>query len=144
MTYICHCTHVDGKVYPDPNRSCPNGHTRGAMSEPITEQEWLGNRPRNYVVPLPPQMRPDEFFTRADEGPITAVPPILVTVQEEFDIRRPRKPIIHWEDVPAGSYDAAMQTIIRQALELRAAGIEPVFTMNGKVVDLNGPLERHL
>jgi hypothetical protein len=28
-TLICPCTFVDGKVYPDPNQECPNGHTRG-------------------------------------------------------------------------------------------------------------------
>jgi hypothetical protein len=26
---ICHCTFVDGRVYPDPRQHCPNGHTRG-------------------------------------------------------------------------------------------------------------------
>ena len=27
--YICPCTFVDGKVYPDPRQFCLNGHTRG-------------------------------------------------------------------------------------------------------------------
>ena len=29
--YICHCTMVDGRVYPDPKQPCPNGHTRGQI-----------------------------------------------------------------------------------------------------------------
>lgn len=114
-----------------------------------TEQEWLGNTPythpsmpKRYVMPLPDPSR--DFFAAAEE-PVTAIPPILVTVQEQFDLRRgPRKPIIHWEDVPPVSENTALMEIIRQAQELRAKGIEPVFTMNGKVVDLAGPIDPYL
>lgn len=96
--------------------------------------------PRSYVMPLPREMGADEYFAPADEVP-TALPPILVTVQEEFDVRvGPRKPIIHWEDVAPQSYPSAMEAIIRQAVELKALGIEPRFTMNGKPVDLDGPV----
>jgi hypothetical protein len=119
-----------------------------------TEQEWLGNSPythpsmpgtsyRDYLMPLPREMGAHEYFAPGDQVPI-ALPPITVTVQEEFTLRRgPRKPIIHWEDVPETSMNTALESIWRQACELRAIGIEPVFTMNGKVVDLAGPIDPH-
>lgn len=28
--YVCPCTLVDGRAYPDPGKECPNGHTEGA------------------------------------------------------------------------------------------------------------------
>jgi hypothetical protein len=98
--------------------------------------------PRRYMMPLLPEMKPHEFFVPAtDDAPVTAIAPILVTVQEEVQLKYgPRKPVIHWEDVPAESYPSALEAIIRQAVELKAMGIEPRFTMNGKAVDLDGPI----
>lgn len=119
-----------------------------------TEQEWLGNSPythpsmpgtsyRPYLMPLPREMQPSEMWAPGDQIP-TALPPITVTVQEEINLKYgPRKPIIHWEDVPETSWPAALEAISRQALELMAIGIEPRFTLNGKVLDLNGPLNFH-
>ena len=113
-----------------------------------TEQEWLGNTPythpsmpKPYVMPLLDPSR--DFFAAETEHPV-AVPPILVTVTEEVQLKYgPRKPVIHWEDVPAFSENTALMEIIRQAQELAALGIEPRFTMNGKPVDLAGPVDPH-
>jgi hypothetical protein len=120
-----------------------------------TEQEWLGNSPythpsmpgtsyRDYIMALPRPMAPADYFVADENAPITALPPIIVTVQEEINLKYgPRKPFIHWEDVPATSENSALETIMRQAMEMRAKGIEPVFTLNGKVVDLAGPIDPH-
>lgn len=37
-TLICPCTFVDGKVYPDPNQECPNGHVRGQSVDPLVPE----------------------------------------------------------------------------------------------------------
>jgi hypothetical protein len=102
-----------------------------------------GTSYRDYIMALPRPMAPAEYFVADENAPITALPPILVTVTEEFDLRKSSKPIVRWDDVPTGSMDSALEAILRQACELRAKGIEPVFTLNGKVVDLAGPIDPH-
>jgi hypothetical protein len=105
-----------------------------------------GTSYRDYIMALPRPMAPTDYFVADENAPITALPPIIVTVQEEINLKYgPRKPIIHWEDVPETdhAFTAAFESILRQALELRAIGIEPVFTLNGKVVDLAGPIDPH-
>lgn len=116
-----------------------------------TEQEWLGNIPadrmprrRSYLMPLLPQLHPSEIVAPLSEIP-RALTPMLVTVTEEVTLKYgPRKPVIHWDDVPPFSESTVMRQIIDQALELRALGIEPVFTINGKAVDFNAPIDPNI
>jgi hypothetical protein len=109
---------------------------------PYTHPSMPGTSYRDYLMPLPREMEARGYFAAQDEEPPAALPPILVTVQEQVTLKYgPRKPIIHWEDVPETSADTALEAIMRQAMELRASGIEPVFTLNGKVVDLAGPVD---
>ena len=115
-----------------------------------TEQEWLGNIPadrlprrRSYLMPLLPQLHPSEMFAPPGDT-VAPLTPILVTVTEEVTLKYgPRKPVIHWEDVPSFSENTVLRQIIDQALELRALGMEPVFTINGKAVDFNAPIDPH-
>jgi hypothetical protein len=103
-----------------------------------------GTSYRGYLMPLPREMGAHEYFAPGDQVPI-ALPPITVTVQEEINLKYgPRKPIIHWEDVPPAAEVSALETIWRQACEMRAIGMEPRFTMNGKEVHLDGPINPHL
>lgn len=107
---------------------------------PYTHPSMPGTSYRDYLMPLPREPKFGGYF-ETDDDPPAALPPITVTVTEEVTLKYgPRKPIIRWDDVPESSWPDALESIVRQALELRAKGIEPVFTMNGKVVDLNGPV----
>lgn len=112
---------------------------------PYTHPSMPGTSYRDYLMPLPREMEARAYFAEPDEEPPAALPPILVTVSEEFNLRKSSRPIIHWDNVPETdhAFTAAFEAILRQALELRAKGIEPVFTLNGKVVDLAGPVNPH-